>query len=167
MSRRSDMVAGYYETARDNIVAFVERRTADRALAEDIVQDAFLRLLTSGGMIAVTTLPALAFTVVRNLLADHFRRLSCAREYAGEKVHAARHAADASCLCSRHEVEQWLERGMARLPERCREAYRLHVVDGMKISEIRRATGYDYKQLERNLGLARRQMRLYMKRFAS
>lgn len=166
MKERTDIIAGYYGAARNELVAFVERRTGSHELAEDLVHDAFLRMLTTGNLLSEATLPALAFTMVRNLLSDWFRRRAYANGYADYLMHTEHHAADAAQLCSRHEVEQWIERGMARLPEQCREPYRLHIFGGMKIAEIQHTTGQNYKQLEHCLGTARKQMRLYMKRFA-
>lgn len=166
MKDRTDIIAGYYVEARAGLVELAERRTGSHALAEDMVHDAFLRLLVTDRMITETTLPALAYTIVRNLIADHFRRIAYGSEYEAHAVRTAGYADDVASLCSCREVEAWLERGIARLPERCREAYRLNVIGGMKIAEIQQATGESYKRLEHSLGMARKQMRLYMKRFA-
>lgn len=166
MEERMEIIAGYYAGARDRLVEYVGRRIGNRFLAEDMVHDAFMRLMTTDKMLTVTTLPALTYTIVRNLLIDHFRRLAYDSQYAEHVSHTATCSDDAGSLCSRHEMEACLERGLARLPEHCREVYRLHIFGGMKIAEIQQATGEDYKKLEHRLGQARKQMRLYMKRFA-
>ncbi|MGN1263248.1 MAG: RNA polymerase sigma factor [Prevotella sp.] len=167
MDGRKEIIERYYNSARNELVDYAERRSGNRDVAEDVVQDAFVRLLSADCLLSEATLPALTFTIVRNLLTDRYRRMAYLREYAGERLHTATPAGDAAELCSRHEVEQWLERGMARLPEKSAEAYRLHIMGGMKIGDIRKATGHDYKQLERWLGAARKQMRQYMKRIVS
>ena len=59
-----------------------------------------------------------------------------------------------------------LERGLARLPENCREVYRLHVYGGMKVSEISLRLGEGYKSVEHRLGTARKAMRQYMRQYA-
>lgn len=161
-----DIIGGYYSQVRDELVGFAERRTGCHELAEDLVHDAFLRLLTSDKMLTEQTLPALVYAIVRNLLTDHYRRLAYGNGYAEHLLRTGDNGTDTASLCSLHEIEAWLERGLARLPERCREPYRLHVLGGMKISDIQRETGEDYKRLEHSLGLARKEMRLYMRRFA-
>ena len=166
MEERMEIIAGYYAGARAGLVEYVGRRTGNSSLAEDMVHDAFVRLMTTDKMLTVATLPALTYTIVRNLLADHFRRLAYNSEYVEHVCHAGTYTDNAGNLCSRHEIEECLERGIARLPEHCREVYRLHIFGGMKIAEIQQATGEDYKKLEHRLGQARKQMRLYMKRFA-
>ncbi|MBQ9667705.1 MAG: RNA polymerase sigma factor [Prevotella sp.] len=163
MSERADIIANCYQSERDRLVGYVGKRLANRAEAEDIVEDAFERILTSGQLLTAETLPALTFTVVRHLLTDYFRRRACRAAY----VPPVEQGDDASRLCSLHEVEEWLERGMARLSPDSREAYRLHVQGGMKISEIQHLTHQNYKQLEYSLGVARRTMRQHMKLFAS
>jgi RNA polymerase sigma-70 factor (ECF subfamily) len=60
------------------------------------------------------------------------------------------------------DLEERLERGLARIPENCREIYRLHVYGDMKVSEISEQLGENYKSVEYRLGTARREMRRYM-----
>lgn len=162
----TEIVAAYYVEAHGELVKFVERRTGNHELAEDLVHDAFLRMLTTDKVIIGSTLPAMAYTILRNLLADHFRRVAYGKEYDGHLRHSVADGGDSASLCSLHEIEEWLERGLARLPERCREPYRLNICGGLKISEIQRATGEDYKRLEHSLGMARKEMRQYLKRLA-
>lgn len=163
MKDRADIIAACYRAELPRLVSYAEWRLGNRAEAEDIVQDAFERILTSGQLLVEATLPALALTVVRRLVVDCLRRRACRAAYAPP----AAQGDDASWLCSLHEVEAWFERGLSRLSVDSREAYRLHVLGDMKISEIQHLTRQNYKQLEYALGVARRTMRQHMKRFAS
>ena len=72
---------------------------------------------------------------------------------------------DESILSAREVMEQ-LERGLARVPENCREIYRLHIYDGMKVGEISRELGEGYKSVEHRLGAARKAMRQYLQKYA-
>jgi RNA polymerase sigma-70 factor (ECF subfamily) len=56
-----------------------------------------------------------------------------------------------------------MEHGLARIPENCRDIYRMHILGGMRVSEISAQTGEKYKTVENRLGLARRQLRLYLR----
>lgn len=49
------------------------------------------------------------------------------------------------------------------MPENFREVYRLHIYDGMKVSEICQQTGDSYKSVEYRLGTARKVVRSYLK----
>ena len=59
-----------------------------------------------------------------------------------------------------------MERGLLRLPENCREVYRMHIYGGMKVSEISLELNEGYKSVEHRLGAARKVIRQYMKNYA-
>ena len=63
-------LTNYYVTHRDELLAYVSSRLGNSVEAEDLVQNVFLRLLTSDKMITDITLPALVYTIARNLIAD-------------------------------------------------------------------------------------------------
>ena len=67
---------------------------------------------------------------------------------------------------SAHEIMERLEHGLARLPENCREVYRLHIYGGMKVSEISQQLNEGYKSVENRLGTARKAIRQYLKMYA-
>ena len=136
----NQLITNYYITHRDELLAFVGSRLGGRAEAEDVVQNVFLRLLTSTKLISEVTLPALVYT-----------RAVCSEELSTDSVY------------SMHEIVERLERGLARLPENFREVYRLHIYDGMKVSEICQQTGDSYKSVEYRLGTARKVVRSYLK----
>ena len=52
---------------------------------------------------------------------------------------------------------------MIHIPEHCRNIYRMHILGGMRVSEISEQTGEKYKTVENRLGLARKQMRNYLR----
>jgi RNA polymerase sigma-70 factor (ECF subfamily) len=52
-----------------------------------------------------------------------------------------------------------MERTLARLPEACCNIYRLHIYDGMKVSDIAQQLALPYKQVENRLGQARKAVR--------
>jgi RNA polymerase sigma-70 factor (ECF subfamily) len=54
-------------------LAFVEKRVGDRALAEEIVQDALVKSLDKAGDIEETAV-GWFYRVLRNAIVDHFRR---------------------------------------------------------------------------------------------
>ena len=66
---------------------------------------------------------------------------------------------------SAREIMERLEHGLARLPENCREVYRLHILDGMKVSEISEQLNEGYKSVENRLGAARKAIRQYLKMY--
>ena len=160
------LITNYYIAHRDELLAYAVSRLGDSRQAEDIVQDVFLRLLTSDKMLSEVTLPALVFAMTRNLVYDYFRHHTAVEQYEHYiKGVCSELTIDESILSAREVMEQ-LEQGLARLPENCREIYRMHIYDGMKVGEISRELGEGYKSVEHRLGSARKAMRQYLRKYA-
>ena len=160
------LITNYYIAHRDELLAYAVSRLGDCCLAEDIVQNVFLRLLTSDKVISEVTLPALVFAMTRNQVYDYFRHHTAVEQYEHYiKGVWSELTTDESILSAREVMEQ-LERGLARVPENCREIYRLHIYDGMKVGEISRELGEGYKSVEHRLGAARKAIRQYLQKYA-
>lgn len=160
------LITNYYIAHRDELLAYAVSRLGDSRLAEDIVQDVFLRLLTSDKMISEITLPALVFAITRNLVYDYFRHHTAVEQYEHYIKGVCSELTTDESILSAREVMERMERGLARLPENCREIYRMHIYGGMKVSEISRELGEGYKSVEHRLGTARKAMRHYLQKYA-
>ena len=162
----SNLIETYYRDHRDELLAFVSSRLGGAVEAEDIVQNVFLRLLTTDKMITEITLPALTYTIARNLISDYYRRRNT---YGGFEHYIKRSSDDYSSMesvISAKELTELLERGLARIPENFREIYRMHIYGGMKVGEISKTLGEGYKSVEYRLGAARNALRNFLKNYA-
>lgn len=161
------LITNYYITHRDELLVFASSRLGDSRLAEDIVQDVFLRLLSTDKMITEVTLPALVYTITRNLINDYYRRHTNYEQYEHYIKGVCSEVTTSESVFSAFDIMERLERGMVRLPENCREIYRLHIYGGMKVGEISRELGEGYKSVEHRLGTARKVMREYLRCYAT
>lgn len=155
----SDFIASYYTSHRDELLAFVSSRLGGSSEAEDIVQNVFLRLLTSDKMITEITLPALVYTIAQRLIIDYYRRRATFEQYEHYLKNTDETDDSVESILSIREITEQLERGLARVPENCREVYRLHIYGGMKVAEISKTLGEGYKSVEYRLGTARKAVR--------
>ena len=153
-------------THRDELLAFVSSRLKGSMEAEDIVQNVFLRLLTTEKLITAVTLPALVYTMTRNLITDYYRRHTAYEMYEHYIKGVRSVKISMESLFSAKELMEQMERGMIRMPENCRMIYRLHIYEGMKVSEISQQLGEGYKSVEHRLGTARKVMRQYLRKYA-
>ena len=153
------LIRNYYENHRDELLLFVSRRLGGLACAEDVVQDVFVRLLTSNQLISEVSLPALVHTIARRLVIDLYRRRFFRREY--ENYYAAITSIESSgeAVVYERELIDRVERCICRLPENCRVICRMHMFEGMKVSEISQHLGQGYKSVEKHLGIARKEVR--------
>lgn len=157
-----ELLETYYAAHRDELLAFVSSRLASSYIAEDLVQDVFMRLMISDRLITETTLPCLVYTVARRLICDYYRRRNTREEYEHYITNGEGVDNSMESVISVRELTERLERGLARIPENCREIYRLHIYGGMKVSEISQHLGEGYKSVEHRLGTARKEMRRFM-----
>lgn len=157
-----ELLETYYAAHRDELLAFVSSRLGGSYIAEDLIQDVFMRLMISDRLITETTLPCLVYTVARRLICDYYRRRNTREEYEHYITNGEGVDNSMESVISVRELTERLERGLARIPENCREIYRLHIYGGMKVSEISQHLGEGYKSVEHRLGTARKEMRRFM-----
>ena len=162
----NNVVETYYIEHRDELLAFVSSRLGGSEESEDVVQNVFLRLLTSKKMITPITLPALVYTMTRNLISDYYRRRHAYEEFEHFIKGSSDEADSMESVFSATELTELMERGLARIPENCREVYRMHIYGGMKVSEISQTLGERYKSVENRLGVARKAVRQYLQKYA-
>lgn len=109
---------------------------------DDLVQEAYLRVLRARPADGLRSPKAFLFAVARNAAVDQLRRRSASGEVAmGDAggLHAAETALPDETEHAR-EVDLLLE-AIAALPERCREIFRLRKIHGLAQSEIARRLG--------------------------
>ena len=78
---KNEIIAEYYSRHYEELKNFVGKRLAFDEATEDIVQNVFLRLLSSHKMITEVTLPCLVYTTARNLICDFWRHRRTIEEY--------------------------------------------------------------------------------------
>lgn len=159
-------LTNYYVTHRDELLAYVSSRLGNSVEAEDLVQNVFLRLLTSDKMITDITLPSLVYTITRNMITDYYRRRTHFKAYEHYLKNTDSIDESAESILSVRDIIEQLERGLARVPENCREIYRLHIYGGMKVAEISERLGEGYKSVEHRLGAARKLVRQQLRGIA-
>jgi RNA polymerase sigma-70 factor (ECF subfamily) len=129
------LVAGHREFLR-----FLERRVGDRAVAEDILQEAFVRGVARADEIREETAVAWFYRTLRNAVVDHYRRrgasaralASLADEMAGAEEPAPE-VKDAICQCVA-ELAGTLK------PEYARAIRRIEV-DGLAVKDFAAEAG--------------------------
>lgn len=158
-------IANYYGQHLDELRAFAKSRIGNEEAAEDLVQDVFIRLLTSKKMISSVTLPCLVYTSLRNAVCDYWRHRRTIEEFEHyiSKTGTAVTDLNAESVYSAYEINRLLENGIARLSKSQQKIYRLNIYEGLKVSEISETLHIDYKCAENGLGAARRTMRNYIR----
>ena len=153
------IITNYYAQHRGEIVDFIAVRLTDADEAEDMVQDLFLRLLRGHQLITPVTLPCLVYTLARHSIADYYRRRRVREEFERYLIKNTDSIGEMESIISARLLMERMERTLARLPEACGRIYRLHIYDGLKVSDIAQQLALPYKQVENRLGQARKAVR--------
>ena len=156
------LIINYYSQHRDEIVNFIAVRIADADEAKDMVQDLFLRLLRRQQLVTPQTMNSLVYTMVHHAIADYYRRRRVREEY----EHYLRRRDDVGeieSVISARQLMERMERSLSRLPEASGRIYRLHIYDGLQVSDIAQQLSLPYKQVENRLGQARKMVRRHLR----
>lgn len=151
-------IINYYTLHRGEIIDFIAVRISDADEAQDMVQDIFLRLLRGHRLITPQTLPCLIYTMARHAVVDYHRRRHAYEAYE-HNIKRMDSTQEIGSVISAQQLMERLERSLARLPEACAKIYRLHIYDGLKVSDIAKELSLPYKQVENRLGQARKYVR--------
>ena len=158
--RRGD--AGAFEAAyarhRAALYSFLLRSSRDRALAEELLQETWLRLArTARTLEPETDLRAWLFTVARNLLRSRRRRDYFGRELLRQLGLAGPGASEVTPfeLAAASETERRLEAAIARLAPGLREVVLLAVVERLEPAQLAQVLGVRPEAARQRLARAR------------
>lgn len=135
------MIRSHYLAHRDGLVRYVHTITGDRDQAEDVVQEAYLRLGQTLTKRLIEDPGRYLFRIVRNLALDGRRRgRRDGRLYAADPDILIEQAGDEQPspeteTLARDEYARLLA-ALAELPERTRVAVEMHRFGGAKLREV-------------------------------
>jgi RNA polymerase sigma factor (sigma-70 family) len=135
----SELVGVLVQNHRE-FLGFLERRLGDRALAEDVLQDAFVRSMSKLDTLNdQESAVAWFYRILRNAVADHHRRRA-ARERKLDAF-AAELDSDAPSTELHEAVCQCVQRLAGTLKPEYSEALRRVEVDGLSVKDYAAETG--------------------------
>jgi RNA polymerase sigma-70 factor (ECF subfamily) len=139
MSARAIDIAGLYAAEHGRLRKLVGRFVGSKATAEDLVQQAFIKLLDNAERDDLANFPAYLTVMARNLALNHLRDTSRRSEVElpdadFDAIADARPSPEMVAIyrCELHRVLQ----AVATLPPRRREAFILSKFEGLTYDEI-------------------------------
>jgi RNA polymerase sigma-70 factor (ECF subfamily) len=143
-ARRGDAaaLAALYRRHAGGLVAYLERYLGDRADAEDVLQDAFLRIFEGRGRYRPGgRFRAWLFTIATHLARDRLKQKRRRAEILAADPGAPRPDLDPLALVLRRQVEAVIDSVLADLPATYASAYHLRVREGLSYREISEICG--------------------------
>jgi RNA polymerase sigma factor (sigma-70 family) len=144
-----------YADAFPDLVRMLVRLVGDRAAAEDLAQEAGLRLIRTARSEAVLEPRAFLFHAAANLARDHLRR-RVTRAAGLEEIEYRQETADggADQVAAMREELALVGRAVADLPRQARTVLLMARVEGMSHKQIAQKLGIAPKTVENHLGRA-------------
>jgi RNA polymerase sigma-70 factor (ECF subfamily) len=136
-----------YRRHKGALFRFVLRSIRDRALAEELYQEIWMRAIEARARYeAKAKFTTWLFTIAHNRLVDHWRRrgltlVSLDLQEAGAAEPAAGADYEPQRLLEAKQSAVRFARALEALPPAQREAFLLHEEAGMSVAEIAQATG--------------------------
>ena len=153
----SDDAARVYSQHYAELTRLLRRLCGDAALAEDLAQEAGLRLVTAMRRESIAQPRAFLFHVAANLARDQLRRRLIAQEHASRQEEWEQAPGTDHIASLRQEVA-FVAKAVAELPPRAREVLQLARIEGYSQKEIAAQLGIAPKTVENHLTRALAQL---------
>ena len=134
---------------------FVRSRVASRHDAEDVIQEAYLRVLRYSAEHVVHSEERLLFSAAKNLAVDNRRRQKVwERSVADCALLAAVDSPASDEVVEARQRLKHVEEAIALLPGRCRAVFLMHRIEGMSYSQIAKSVGISVSAVEKHIARA-------------
>lgn len=130
-----------FQESRGHLVRFLAVRTGSEAEAQELAQEAFLKLLKSDGLKHTENLKALLYTTARNLTVDSARRRSLHTGWEREQETSEVDLTTPEQILSDKQQLQHLGKLVNQLPSKCKQAFVSFKIHGMSYPEIAQEMG--------------------------
>lgn len=160
----NELIARIFADQRQSVFFYVYKKIGKKEDSEDLVQDAYLRLLEYRTMLRPDTVKYFLFTIVRNLVTDYFRRFYKRQEvvdFLQEFSQTGTMESDSHVIVKDLQKQEWNR--VRLLPSQRRKIYVMNRFEGKNLSEIASELHLSQRTVENHLFISRKEVRMYMK----
>jgi len=139
----------YYESIR----SFAYYKTGDVDLADDIVQEVFLKIWTNRDSVKNETVKALLYTIASNAIKNHYKHQKVVFNF--QKQDVSNDSSDeADSDLRQDELNKKLQEALAEVPEKAREVFLMSRIEGLTYAEIAERLDLSIKAIEKRMSEA-------------
>lgn len=144
----------YYESIR----SFAYYKTGSVDLADDVVQEVFLKLWNIRSSVRNDTVKTLLYTIATNLIKNHFKHQRVVYNFQVSKsTQDEAESADANVRMD--DMNRQLQDALDSIPDAAREVFLMNRIDGFTYSEIAQRLNLSVKTVEKRMSEAIRLLR--------
>ncbi len=151
-----------YEELASSLYNFLYYKTGDKYLAEDILQDSFIKLWNNLENVEEVKAKSYLFTVANNNFLNHVAHKKVVLRYASESKYSYSNETP-EYVMEEKQFEQKLLAAIANLPRKQREVFLLNRIDKMKYKEIADLLNLSVKAVEKRMSAALKHLRIHIK----
>lgn len=141
-----------YDEYFESIRGFLYYKCGDVDLADDLVQETFIKVWNMRDEIKMETVKSLLYTIANNMLINHFNHQKVVREHQKSANPGSSSKADSPQFqMEEAEFEAKLNNAIAKLPEDCREVFLMNRIDKLKYAEIAERLNLSVKAIEKRM----------------
>ena len=161
---QAQIIAAFYTVHQNELVNFATSRLGNREEAEDLVQDAFVKMMTIEDIINEATIKSFAYTITANKVKDLLRhrifrhQMEESKKYEMELQHS-----HAERLAEYNDAMRIVNAGISRLSPACAKVYRMSFFDDMTAGDIADELQVSKRTVESQLFTSCKQMREMIK----
>lgn len=139
----------YYESIR----SFAYYKTGDVDLADDIVQEVFLKIWTNRNEVKDDTVKSLLYTIASNIIKNHFKHQKVVYNFQkNDQPNEVSDETDANLR--QEELNRKLQDTLAEIPEKSREVFLMNRIEGLTYADIADRLGLSVKAIEKRMSEA-------------
>lgn len=142
-----------FDDCSESLRNIIYYKCGDLSLAEDIIQDAFIKLWKNCRKVVFYKAKSYLFTVANNNLLNHIAHKKVVLKYE-QKPHTELNDQDPQFIIEEKEFMAKLKKAIDDLPEKQRETFLLSRIDKKSYKEIAEITGVSVKAIEKRIHYA-------------
>jgi RNA polymerase sigma-70 factor (ECF subfamily) len=141
----------YYESIR----SFAYYKTGDVDLADDIVQEVFIKLWANLRSLKDETVKALLYTIASNTIKNHYKHKKVVYNFQKQEPAIESEISDeADSVLRQEELNRKLQDALAEIPEKSRDIFLMNRIEGLTYVDIAERLGLSVKAIEKRMSEA-------------
>ena len=140
-----------FDTYYENIRNFLYYKTGDIQLAEDIVQETFMKVWDTRKSIRPDTIKSLLYIMAANTLKSHMRHQKVVFQFVNHSEHLETDHMSADEPIRQKELQQKLQQVLAEMPEKSREVFLMNRIENLTYAEIANRLQLSTKAIEKRM----------------
>jgi RNA polymerase sigma-70 factor (family 1) len=141
----------YFDTYYSPIRNYLYYKTGDIDLADDLIQEVFMKLWEIRGSIKSETVKSLLYTIATNLIRNHAKHKKVVYNFIDKNAqnNVSDDAADLNIL--QQEFNEKLQKVLSEVPEKCRAVFLMNRIEGLTYNEIAERLDLTAKAIEKRM----------------